>query len=380
MRGKPIQTMSLRSLIFGLMWSSQTLLGATIGVIGDSISTGAATNAELAFDIDRMHAVLTGKAPTGADPATIDFLKSEGVAQDSEIHRLDLSPREFVHPLVWMFNRFVLSVSHQYLDTIDYAWPSLLARMRGGDKVYIAAKDGEKVIHAKQQVDRLLDGIPGEALDHIFVFFTGNDVCAAYPEMLTTADDYKKSLDKAIRYYIKNAKPKANGDITHIWLVAPLNVSQLVTSREIQEKKVFAFGKERSCKELQGDQFEKNLLANPKTEDAKDGLGIRPILAQVFQGGPYGLCPTLFEYQKDGSLDTLQPVSNAIAGYRDKVSELAKSLNELNPSFRVQSLVSASPVDFRADEIANDCFHLSVKGQLRIAKSLKGEIEQKMKP
>ncbi len=380
MLSKLVKHSTLFLFALGLGLSSTALQGATIGVIGDSISTGAVTNGSLAFDVDRMHAVLTGKAPLGVDEATLEFLKAEGAQNASQVKRVDLSPREFVHPLVWMFNRFVLSLSNQYIDTVDNSWVSLFAKLRGGDQVYIAAKDGEKAMHAVQQVDRLLDGVPGEALDHLFVFFTGNDICAPYAELLTRPEDYQGDIEKAVRYYMKNAKPKASGDITHIWLVTPLNVSQLVTSKEIQEKRIFAFGKERSCKELQTDDFDKNLSMTASAEDNKDNLGLRPILTQVFQGGPYGLCPTLFAYQKDGSLETLKPVANALADFREKMGMLAKSLNEVNPSFRVQALSSASPIEFKSEDIANDCFHLSTKGQLRIAKALREEVEAKSQP
>ena len=367
-------------LALGLCFSGGIARAETIGIIGDSISTGGASHSALAFDIERLHAIFSGAQKLDVDQATLDFLSTEGVQNPANARRLDLSPREFVHPLVWIFNSFVTSMSSQYLDSLDNSWGSLLGRLRGNAQVLVAARDGEKAMHARQQVDRILDGVQGEALDHLFVFYTGNDICAVVPELLTSGKEYVNDIEEALRYYIRNAKPKANGQLTHIWLVNPLNATQLVTSRDIQAKRVLAYGKERSCKELQGNQFEKNLMGTPSPSETPSSMAIRPILAQVFQSGPYGLCPTLFAYQNNSSLETLQPVSDALSSYRSGLGELAKRLNEWNPLFRVHNLSATSPIEFAADDIANDCFHLSLRGQMRVAKAIRSELEAKLKP
>jgi hypothetical protein len=132
-----------------------------------------------------------------------------------------------------------------------------------------------------------------------------------------------------------------------------------------------------SCKAVQSDQLEKDLVGNPTPEEATGRLGLRAILAQVFQGGTYGLCPSLFNYHTTGSLEDLLPISNALQGYRNGLSELAKNLNDLSPLFRVQQINAPASIMFEADDIGNDCFHLSVKGQLKLAKAVKAEMQTK---
>jgi hypothetical protein len=361
-----------------LLTQAQSLQAATIGIMGDSISTGGASHPSLAFDMDRLAVLFESESRPEPDQQTLDFLAAEGVVSPPNARRLDLSPREFSHPLIWIFNSFVTSVSSQYLDSLDNAWGTLLGRLRGNDEIFVAARDGEKSLLARQQIDRILDGVKGEALDHLFIFYTGNDLCGAFPEAMTSPADYSDSIEEAVRYYIMNAKPKRRGSITHIWLVSPLNVSQLVTSQTIQSKRVLAFGKQRSCKELQADQFDKDLSGAPSTNE--DNIGLRPILAQIFRGGPHALCPTLFAYHDSNSLEALQPVSDALSGYRRVLVPLAKRLNDINPLFRVQNLSSVAPIEFEAEDIANDCFHLSVKGQMKVAKTLRSEMEQKIVP
>lgn len=360
----------------------------TIAVVGDSISTGGASHSALFFDIDKMEDVFTGKASLAIDQATLDFLSKEGLpAPMPPPNRLGLSPREFTHPLVWIFNSFVTSMSTQYLDMEEFSWGNLLGRMRN-DTIYIAARDGEKSFQARQQIDRILDGAKGASFDHVFIFFTGNDICAGHPSLITTRDEYVSNINNAVRYLIKNAKPKA-GTLTHIWLMDPLGVSQLATSPAIQNKKIIAYGKEHTCKELQSDELDKSMSIDPESADAKGQaeikgpdsrngrLGLRAILAQIFQGGPYGLCPSLFTYQKTGSLEDLIPVSNALVGYREGLAELAKNLNDMNPQFRVHQLNAPASLMFEADDIGNDCFHLSVRGQMKIAKAVKAEMTAK---
>jgi hypothetical protein len=365
------------SLILSIALMSQNAAAATIALIGDSISTGGASHSALAFDIDRMEAVISGRTPVGVDQATVDFLSAEGIpAPYTGVERLGLSPREFTHPLVWMFNNFVTSMSTQFLDTEEFSWGYLLGRMRG-DNTIIAARDGEKSFQARLQIDRLLDGAPDTALDHVFVFFTGNDICAPHPSLVTTKNDYLANINDAVRYLIRNAKPKAGGGLTHVWLLDPLGVSQIATSPAILNKKVTAYGKEVSCKDLQSDQIEKDLVGNPTPNEASGRLGLRAILAQVFQGGPYGLCPSLFNYHSTGSLEDLLPISNALQGYREGLTELSKNLNDVSPLYRVQQINAPASIMFEADDIGNDCFHLSVKGQLKVAKAVKAEMQTK---
>ncbi len=169
----------------------------------------------------------------------------------------------------------------------------------------------------------------------------------------------------------------------------PLGVSQLATSPEIQSKKIIAYGKEHTCKELQSDQLDKTMTLSPEPTDAKgaaetpsagatsSSLGLRAILSQIFQGGPYGLCPSLFAYHQSGSLDDLIPISNALVGYREGLVELAKNLNDVSPHYRVHQLNAPATLMFAAEDIGNDCFHLSVKGQLKIAKVIQAELKEK---
>ncbi|MBC7660814.1 MAG: hypothetical protein H7249_14045 [Chitinophagaceae bacterium] len=366
----------LKFLFVCLLWTAPAA-AETIAIIGDSVSTGGASHSALAFDIDRMEAVFGGKTKLDIDEATLSFLTSEGVTNPTiPPERLGLSPREFVHPLVWMLNSFVTSMSSQYLDMEEFSWGNLLGHLGAADKILIAARDGEKSLHAKQQVDRILDGAPGQALDHVFIFFTGNDLCASQAELITARDDYTDEISKAVRYLITNATPAAAGKITHIWLMDPLGVAQLVTSPAIQNKKIWAYGAEHTCKQLQSNDLDKNLIGTPTNAVTPVA---RAILGQIFSGGTAGLCPTLFSYHHTNEITDLLPISDALNGYRAGLAEIAKNLNELNPRYRVAVLNSPSTLSFADTDIGNDCFHLSVRGQMKIAKLVKTEIESKVK-
>ncbi len=355
-----------------LSLSPSPLRAGTIAVIGDSISTGGASHSALAFDIEKMETVFNGQQKLDIDPATRDFLSREGITPPlTPPQRLGLSPREFTHPLVWIFNNFVTSMSTQYLDMEEYSWGYLLSRFHG-DTILIAARDGEKSFQARQQVDRILDNAKDQSLDQVFIFFTGNDICAADPALITTRDEYTQNIGTAVRYLIKNARPKLNGGITHIWLMDPLGVSQLATSPEILSKRIPAFGAEHSCRELQSDEVNKGFISK-QTDDASS-LGMRAILSQIFQGGPYGLCPSLFAYHKTGTLEDLMPVSNALASYREGLIDLVKELDTVNPAYRVHQLNAPSTLMFAAEDIGNDCFHLSVRGHMKIAKAIREEM------
>jgi lysophospholipase L1-like esterase len=166
----------------------RTTQAGFIAFLGDSLSTGAVAHPDLALTQAAMKSVLAGTMSYAPDEVYWEKVKEAGFLLDSgseaDPRRLYLASREFKDPMGWFLDHVGLVFSHKYLDAERYAWSYFLGRSLGyePDSVWIAAKDGEKAEHATAQMARVLDESQGEAPDHIFMFFTGNDLCAATPE------------------------------------------------------------------------------------------------------------------------------------------------------------------------------------------------------
>lgn len=370
------------ALFFGY---SPQIKAQTLAFIGDSISTGGASHSELGFDFERLSKVFMGETSVLPDAATVDFLRTNAAIELGEERptRLNFARREFTHPVSWMSNRFVGSVFSRYLDTEEYSWGFLLSRLAQiqANEVVIAARDGEKSLHARPQVDRILEANGGKAPLHTFLFYTGNDLCAPDVQLATHIDDYQENIEVAVRYMINNAEVSKGP--AHIWLVDPVGLLQLVTSPSIAQKQVPAFGKTMTCSDLQGGRnlLDKSAAAstvgNPSSveEMEKESLraGLRAMFDFLLGRGPQQLCPSLFS--RDGSESQLQ-LSELLQGYRRGLDKIQKKLNQASPNFRVHHVQASSKVIFEGEDIANDCFHLSAQGQLKVAKAVFEEAKE----
>lgn len=382
-----------------LFWSSSSIQAQSLAFIGDSISTGGASHPELAFDFDRLSKVFLDELSVAPDAATLDFLRNDSGIELGDIPptRLGLSKREYTHPVSWVSNRFVTSVFSRYLDTEEYSWGFLLSRIADirAQDVVIAARDGEKSLHARAQVDRILEANGGKAPAHTFILFTGNDLCAPDLQLATLAADYQKSIETAVRYFIANAKVEKEGGIAHIWMVDPVGLLQLVTSPSIAQKKIPAFGKTMTCSDLQAGRDLHSPAPipatglPPKLKDSADAkspeefekestrAGLRTMFDFLLSRGPQQLCPSLFASGGSTSQNQLE-LSELLQGYRKALDKIQKKLNNASPSFRVHHVKASSDVIFEGEDIGNDCFHLSARGQLKVAKAVFSEAKESL--
>lgn len=343
----------------------------TVGFIGDSISTGGGSHPALAYDLEQLEKVFADSSLIAPDAAYSEALAGWGLGAEpaQPPRRLEIVPREFAHPLSWVYEKALHLISHRYLDAEEYSWSYLWARKRNiaPDQILIAARDGERSAHGVRQVDRLLDAHEGRALQHLFVFFTGNDLCAADISLATPAPEFLKGIEQAVRYYVRNAKP---GEGPHyIWLVDPLGILQIVTAPEILNHKVKASGQELSCRDLQAGRF------TPQFTPWQAAMTPAQIFMNAFGQGPRNYCPSLFAVHQ-GSSEVQMRIGATLKSYREGIAQLHETLQVLPTQFRVRHLKSAASLIFSGDEMANDCFHLSLKGHHKVATALDAEIRE----
>lgn len=378
----------IRALVCALgLWSLETSLSASeapleaIGLVGDSISTGGGAHPSLAFEREVIEKVFRDQIDLRPDPnygPTLEAAWSEPYTPGEPARRLPLSRREFTGPLTWVYERAFHYISHRFLDAEEYSWGYLLARRQGlqGSRVYIAARDGENAADAIRQMDRLLDASEGRALADVFIFFTGNDLCMPGLSFGTDPDVYSDSLEEAVRYYARNAQIAASGT-ANIWLLDPLGILQIVSSPSILNQRVRAYGTELSCRDLQAGRYKPQPNLGPSTpQDSASELA--SAFANILNIGPRAYCPGLFAIH-DGPSELQMRFGNALAAYRSRLEKLPAKLQNLPPQFRVHHVKATSEVIFSGEDMAQDCFHLGLKGQLKVAAAVRDEMQEKLK-
>ena len=332
------------------------MLSVDLMLFGDVINTGAGANQQSELDLDRFWDVVTGKT-SHAFPV-------------SKISLLPDTSRELSNPLAFVLENFVDSVSAKYFNDEDATWVSQVGAEYGiaPENIYLAARNGERSLSAVKQIDRVLTKTSGVAPDVLAVYFSTNDVCAAMKQMIVDDKIYIALVSEALEYFFKQAKPKIpNGKIL---LPAPINLTQFVNEKTIQDKEVYAHGKQTSCKELRTVAFRASKDYSP------ENIEVSPLI-NVVPPNPATYCATLFN-PKIATKETVQAVATMTKSYRVQLKKLASEMSRKLKSgayrdFQGWSVVysaSSSEIIFDPSEVSNDCFHLSAKGQSRLATSI----------
>ncbi len=342
----------------------------TFAILGDSLSTGAATHPALTFDAMALWKVFDGK--TSAIPSLADLPLDfrDRIKELTPPRRSWPTSREFFGGPDWGYRNVMQSLSRAYLDTEEYSWGYLFARALGhpATSVLIAAENGARAEAMPRQVDRILAG--GRSLPrHVFVFYTGNDLCGATLGHVTTAEEYQKRLEAGFDYLLRNGDAPQDG--TNVYVLSYLSVLQLLHSDAILAKKIFAFGAETTCKELR----EAHYL--PKKKDYDPGLPPEATYFGMFMPpNPAAFCPTLFGGPFGDKDETIGALANRIREFRERQAKVVERFNAVAaarrdaPPVRFHLIAGTADLQFEADDIAGDCFHLSVLGQAKVARAV----------
>ena len=366
----------------------QPMPSIALAVIGDSLSTGAVTHPALAFDGHVLWDIFNGTlsvAPRLADlPANFNTgLKEPLVAPQ----RLWPTPREFFGGADWIWRNALQSVSRSYLDTAEYSWGYLLATRLGvaPSELAIGGEDGAQVDRMTRHIDRVLAANAGVLPKRLVIFYTGNDLCGASMAEVTSAEEYGRRVANGLSYLLRNAQAAPGG--SDIYLASHMNILQLMTSDSILDKKVRAFGGESTCRELRQRGF------RPTAEQAEH-LRVKPVggdaasspeawyFAMAMPPSPAGFCATLFAGGEGKAReDEIHALANRIRSFREKqVQAVEQASGTAKPQgaeggLRLHYLEATAGVKFLGEDIAQDCFHLSIAGQAKIAEAMLHGIE-----
>lgn len=354
-----------------------------IAFLGDSITTGAVSHEALSFSKSKLWNVFRGR--TSVKPSLVRYKTEVGddiPSFDTPI-RLNPTTSEFFGPTSWVGLHLLNTWSQVYIDTEEYSWAYILSRRLGypADKMLFAAQDGAKMAAGVRQAQRVLNYTGDVVPDKIFIFFTGNDLCGPGIDFMTPIEDFSQQLDNTVRLFLANGTIIGDQGVD-IYVVGGLGVIQLIQSDAVLGKYVSAREKVMTCKELLADSTSKEMNSKEKEYITKNPDS--SLFFTMFPSSPAPWCPTLFSKNIGATDDQPQRLANRIRSYRkaasDTVANLSKTIKDSHQSnVRLHFLNSGRLLTFAADDIAEDCFHLSLQGQAKVANSLQKEMQNESK-
>jgi len=330
--------------------------GPSAVVFGDSIASGAATHSKMEFDGDVLWEILNGRRDVTAQKVDTPILTE-----------LELEPPTLVfptqseimnHPFTTSSEVLMQSLGSLFLNTEEYSWAYQVSRKLGvsGKKVYFASSNGARSADFSVQVQRFLTRSKGSLPKYIFVMFTGNDLCSPYGQGVTSPDLFHANLESGLKM-LSEASHHLEG--TRVFLAGVLPITQLYQSSSILDKKVRAHGAEVSCRELRESSF-----VRPESNPPKHA--IPAMFTQIFPPNPSLMCPNLFAPEKSMK-DQISELATTAGLYRDQIEKLHSAFAGKSNTFKVEYLKDLQKLTLAGEDIAQDCFHLSVQGQSKVA-------------
>ncbi len=364
------------AMIFSIYLSAPAYSWDGMAILGDSISTGAASHPALEYDPFVLWRIMTGELSVNAKAIDIPGRQEFKITDSVEApRRLWPSSRENDGASGWIWLHAVQALSRTALDTEEYSYGYLAGRALGlkPEQIWFAGDNGTRADHATLHAARVIEASHGELPSRILMLYTGNDLCSQSWDSMTEASQYGAGLLDALRYLARNGQ-SAPGESTVVYLPAFLPVTTLLNEPSINEKKIKFYGTETTCAEAR-----KRMFAPPDSvlsDKAKIPEDPRyAMFAQFMPPNPALLCPTLFA-QTPNDTQRQSLLANRIRAYRDAQKKAVETFNKTiseNPTrakIEARYIEETASVRFLGDDVSADCFHLSASGHAKVTDAL----------
>jgi len=375
----------IQSLLI-LLVAQSAVASPVIAFVGDSITAGAVVNPRVKFETSSLWSVLKDHPPVEDLRLTLrqpEVWKTNYPMSKPKV--LLSGPREYQGSAIWFGERLLELASWAFLNNPEYSWAHLMGRRLGyeSENIIIAAENGAKSHHLVSQIARILKKNEMQAPEKLFVFYTGNDICSPFMQLITSNEVFRSNINEGLDYLFRHGVFNESSSY-EIVLMGFVNVSQLYTSDKIMNKKVQAHGKSVTCEKLK-DEPPTAWVMNQSWQEGSIWEGPMIFNFLPFPKNQASYCPSLFgaaldsQDDKDKSYRSL--IANRVRDFRDTLKEISQARNrvlqnEKKTNITLRYLNDTSKISFEADEMAEDCFHLSARGQERIAQAVWSELQQ----
>lgn len=372
----------------GLVWADVPRLA----ILGDS-ALGVAAHPDLQLYSPSLLDVLRGTKRL--EPSILAQPRGLGIpARSLQVPRtLWPTNREYHGERSWVFGHMRKAFNNHYLNTPEYSWPALLGSDLGlvGEQILVAAEEEARAQDMRRQVDRLLNF--SEVLPPIVVvYFTVYDLCAPSIAQMTPSKSYGDSIVRGVKYMLRNGKIPPEG----LSIVFPhfLKLAQLIASSDILSRPVQLYGETTTCKEARRRSFQ------PLSPEKLSAVPLETLyLSSFFPPNPVNTCPSLFAQELLARREVgffsqfsdtkkakeirmyrdnfLAAVADRVRNYRRELDQAILGLSQWLASsehrhkVRLITAKETALLDFSGSEIADDCFHFNVDGQLKIKQAIR---------
>lgn len=364
-----------------------------LAVFGDRYATGAAASSQYQLDFTTVWQQLEAPPTQTISPADLQLLAIQGFQPPFAAPRtLWFSQQEFLTGLDWSVKYLVQGLSQLYYNQDALSWGALLGKRLGlsASDVLLAAHMGDSMAQFPMQVERMLTATSGEVPERVLVWFPIEDLCHASLSAPSPQHQYRTALKQGLERFA-SARPAPSG--SQIWVLSPHKATQLLLSPTIQAKSVHAFGATTTCKQLRDTNFHPGSL--PALDKAPP---VAAYLADLIPPSPARMCPSFFAQkllaQQEVSLFASETkrkrdvelkveaatgnLSQAIRNYREagkkEVETMQATWEKKHSSLTVHWVAATEALELEAEDLAGDCFHLSLAGHLKVVKLVEAAI------
>lgn len=321
--------------------------GPKIGIIGDSVATGAIASPNI--------------------EATFSGLISQALIKNT--FNL-ISYGKTNSPGRPLSDTFVDSHLLSFGQIIGHALGA------GRDQIINLAEDGQRIEKMTVQLQHLMSILKDrfgrfELPELVFSSFNANNMC--HPSI------FEKSVEELKQEYVNQLRssyealsqmaPATLG--TDFFVIANLDAVKVLTNQEILNKTVNISTAQRHCLDLRKPYLEINLSAK-RTNDpqAISDKWANEIFEKTAKG-LIGMCPAILGVDITDS-KKIQHLKDIYRSYLEAQAEVA---SEYQPQLfklgiRLHFIQASSEIEFLSQDVGNDCFHPNFIGQIKIAATI----------
>jgi lysophospholipase L1-like esterase len=338
-----------------------------IALVGDSAITGAVTSPEIFATAPNLLSKIIGFAlqseRTDILAAYEDYIEPDFFNIQNPVEpltRVVYSTKEFEAAKAesWSEVRKINleAKASMRLDVEEYSFGYLVGRYMGisARNIVLTGQDGYRVKSMARQFERVLE--VSETLPPIMlVSFNANDMCKE--EVITKdVEEHKQGFKANVKAELlkileNSAKPHPSG--SHIYILAPINFIELLTSPSILAKEIpFGISGQNQIR-----------CENMRKADL-DGYDLK------FLKSLQGMCKSVLRTDPSDIVRVNQ-LRKLYESHIEAWQELIDEFQPLSPQgLHWHFITDTSTMAFGAEDVANDCFHPSIQGHSKLARAL----------
>lgn len=317
-----------------------------MAILGDSTVTGAVTNPHLKAFVANAAGVLL-----------INFLGSRHNSGKPPMRRETYSLKEYEAASAKRERGSLILESRgsRAVDTPEYSWAYDLGVSLGFQprEMLMVAQDGKKVSSIATQLERVMGVTKTQLPEMLLISYGLNDICHPNDvgrEVGVFKSRFKQTVAQQIQELIK-LKPHDRGTV--VFISAPLDATNLMDNEELMSQVISFEG--GSLLDLQDVVTCSQIRDKTFVRQTWPGLQLRGLLIQE--------CKGLRQDVPDpkGRVEKVRQLQNAqIEAWREVLSE------SQTPGFKFILAESVRKIRFVAGDLANDCFHPSIRAHRKI--------------